>query len=109
MERTLRRPPRVPLVATATAGVALAACGETPSDTRRATAGLPHLEQSVTAHEWLPDAADSTIEAAGAHSGTLASPVRTADVTDRDRLVLTSDGVPLSFTAVDAREPVVRN
>jgi heat shock protein HslJ len=33
--------------------------------------------------------------------------VRTADVTDRDRLVLTSDEVRLSFTAIDAQEFVV--
>jgi heat shock protein HslJ len=31
--------------------------------------------------------------------------VRTADVTDPDRLVLTADGVRLSFTAVDAERP----
>lgn len=162
MERTARRPSRSPLPAvTASVALALVACGGTPSSTRSATAGLPDLEQSLAAHEWLLDPGDSSL-AAGSEPVTLAFPgptaasgaapcntyrgavtldgddgvrvddiattlvhcepdvaaaedeylealaqVRTADVTDRDRLVLTSDGVRLSFTAVDVEALLV--
>jgi heat shock protein HslJ len=157
---TARRPSRSGLLAATAAVVAvLVGCGGTANGTRSATAGLPDLEQSLVAHEWLLDAADSSLADAGSTPVTLAftgasaasgaapcntyrgavtldgdegvrvddiattsmdcgrsvmaaerayletlARVRAADATDPDRLVLTSDGVRLSFTAVDARE-----
>lgn len=153
---------RLVLLVALVAGVALAGCGQTPNDTRSATAGLPDLEQSLMAHQWLLDPADSTIATTGDEpvtlvftSGTAASgtapcntyrtqvtldgdtgvrfappvttlvacepalmdaeaayltalaEVRTADVTDRSRLVLTADGVRLSFSAFDIGSALV--
>lgn len=150
------------LVAAASVGVALAACGGSPKGMRSETAGLPDLEQSLTVRDWLLDVADSslgggvanpvTLAFAGgtAASGTAAcntyrgavildgddgvrigdiattlmscepeimavereylealAQVSTADTRDPDRLVLTSDGVRLSYTAIDARELIV--
>jgi heat shock protein HslJ len=151
-----RRPSGTLALATAvTVAVALSACGGTQVGTRSATAGLPDLEQSLAAAEWLLDPADSSPADAGGTPVTLvldgaaasgAGPcnryrgtveldgddgvritdvattamscdapamaaeaayldalarVRTADVADPDRLVLTADGVRLSYTAVD--------
>jgi heat shock protein HslJ len=154
---------RLPLlVAAATVGVALAACGGSADDTQSAAAGGPDLEQSLTAHDWLLDVADSSLPDGGASPVTLVfvdgtaaagsapcntyrgtvvlegddglrieaiattlmacepaveaaereyldalAQVRTVEVPDPDRLVLTSDGVRLAFTAIDARELVV--
>ncbi|WP_040339628.1 META domain-containing protein [Candidatus Blastococcus massiliensis] len=155
------------LVAAATVGVALAACGSpngtaSPDGTPSETAGLPDLEQALTAHDWLLDIADSSLPGGVANpvtltfaDGTAASgtapcntyrgtvtldgddgvrigdiattlmscepdveaaeheyldalaQVRTAEISDPARLVLTSDGVRLSFTAIDARELIV--
>jgi heat shock protein HslJ len=142
------------IVASILAGVAMAGCGQTANDTRSATAGLPDLEQSLMAHEWLLDTSPqpitlvfgsdqtasgiapcNTYRAATTFSGDdglelvdisatarscepdvmqaeqsylddLAK-VRTADVTDRDRLVLTGDGVRLSFTALDYEDAIL--
>ena len=154
------RPVRSPspgLVVTAAMVVTLAGCGQTPTGTRSATAGLPDLEQSLTASEWVLDPADSSLAEAGTGLVTLAfadatavsgsAPcntyrgpvelegdaglrfgalattrmecepvvmaaeqeylaaleiVRTADTADPDRLVLTGEGVRLSFTAGEA-------
>lgn len=151
-----RRPRLLLLVVILVAGLVIAGCGQTANDTRSATAGLPDLEQSLMAHQWLLDPADSTLARAGTEpvtlvftSGTAASgtapcttyrsqvtlegddgvrfappvttladcdpavmaaesdylaaleQVRTADVTDRQRLVLAADGVRLSFSASD--------
>ena len=136
------------------AGVAMTGCGQTANDTRSATAGLPDLEQSLAAHEWLLEASKTpvtlvfgsdqaasgtapcnTYRAATTLSGddgvefrdiaTTArscgpeimqaeqtylddlAKVRTADVTDRDRLVLTGDGVRLSYTALDYGDAIL--
>lgn len=159
---------RLPLlVAAATVGVALGACGSpngtaSPDGAPSETAGLPDLEQALTAHDWLLDVADSSLPGGVANPVTLAfadrtaasgvapcntyrgtvalegddgvriediaatlmscepaleaaeheyldalAQVRTADISDPTRLVLTSDGVRLSFTAIDARELIV--
>jgi heat shock protein HslJ len=154
--RHSHRGPRLLLltIATVAVGLVLAGCGQTPNDTKSATAGLPDLEQSLSAHEWLLDPSDSTVASVDGHpvtlvftTGTAASgsgpcnsyragvtldgdrgvtfdhpattligcdppvaaaesayldallQVNTADVTDRDRLILTGDGARLSFTA----------
>lgn len=141
-------------VAIVLAGVAMAGCGQTANDTRSATAGLPDLEQSLMAHEWLLEtsatpvtlvfgsdqtasgtAPCNTYRAATTLSGddgvefgdiTTTSraceadvtqaeqtyledlaKVRTADVTDRDRLILTGDGVQLSYTALDYEDAIL--
>jgi heat shock protein HslJ len=163
VNRTARRPFRcLFLLPAVVVLVGLAACGETPEGSRSATAGLPDLEQSLTAAEWLLDPGDSSVSGSGAdtvtlvftgatevsgsgpcnrYRGTVAldgddgvrlggisatrmgcepevmaaeqeyfaalEEVRTADTTDRDRLVLSAEGVRLSFTAIDPRELVV--
>jgi heat shock protein HslJ len=154
----------VRLLLVVSVGVALSACGEAAGGSEGASADPPDLEQSLTAHEWLLDAADSSLEGAGtspitlnfdgatAASGTAPcntyrgavtldgdhgvriddiattlmscqpnvmaaerayltalAQVQTADVADQDRLVLTSDAVRLSFTAVDPEELLVGN
>jgi heat shock protein HslJ len=153
VERSVRR---LRMLGLAAATIGIAACASTPEGTRSATAGLPDLEQSLTATEWLLDASDSspavaggtpvTLAFAGATAASGAAPcntyrggvvldgddgvrlediattlmscepevmaaerdylaaleqVRAADVSDPERLVLTSDGVRLSFTAAD--------
>jgi heat shock protein HslJ len=60
------------IAAAVLAGVAMSACGQTYNDTRAATAGLPDLEQSLGAHEWLLDTTDSTLARTGPNPITLA-------------------------------------
>lgn len=163
MNRTARRPIRaLLLLPTVAVLVALAACADNAVGSRSATAGLPDLEQSLTASEWLLDPADSSVSGAATDAVTLVftgatevsgsgpcnrfrgtvtlegddsvrlggisatrmgcepdvmaaeqeylealEQVRTADVTDPDRLVLTAEGVRLSFAAIDAGDLVV--
>ncbi|TYP81155.1 META domain-containing protein [Blastococcus xanthinilyticus] len=150
------------LVAAATVGVALGACGGSPNGTRNEPAGLPDLEQSLTAHDWLLYVGDSSLTGGVGNPVTLAlsgatavsgtapcntyrgavtldggdgvrigdiattlmscepaleaaerdyldalAQVRTADISDPERLILTADGVRLSFTAIDPRELIV--
>ena len=66
-----RRPRLVLLLAASVASSMLAGCGQTDNDTKSATAGLPDLEQSLMAHQWLLDANDSTTGLASPNPVTL--------------------------------------